>query len=146
MAGGLWPVIYSYYNPISHHQLIFFSVYVSSDKLQITHTQSVSHSSQQTLTPNTTTLSTVHCLCRQSKTNQAVNEEWINSMRRLLFVVSDDSPALSHYQHLTTSIRSEFPNPIREQFGLFHLQIWEPQSVKTSHQLGVGSLTPSGGR
>ena len=36
MAGGLWPVIYSYYNPISHHQLIFLSVYVSSDKLQIT--------------------------------------------------------------------------------------------------------------
>ena len=44
MAGGLWPVIYSYYNPISHHQLIFFSVYVSSDKLQITQTQSVSQS------------------------------------------------------------------------------------------------------
>ena len=64
----------------------------------------------------------------------------------LLWVGSGDATALSHYQHLTTSIRSEFPNPIREQFGLFHLQIWEPQSVKTSHQLGVGSLTPSGGR
>ena len=37
-------MIYSYYNPISHHQLIFLSVYVSSDKLQITQTQSVSQS------------------------------------------------------------------------------------------------------
>ena len=71
----------------------------------------------------------------------------INSMRRLdVVVVNDDFTALSHYQHLTTQITPDFPNPIREQFGLFHLQIWEPQSVKTSHQLRVGSLTPSGGR
>ena len=62
-------------------------------------------------------------------------------MRRLdVVVVNDDFTALSHYQHLTTQITPDFPNPIREQFGLFHLQIWEPQSVKTSHQLGVGSL------
>ena len=40
-------------------------------------------------------------------------------MRRLDVVVNDDFTALSHYQHLTTLITPDFPNPIREQFGLF---------------------------
>ena len=61
-------------------------------------------------------------------------------MRRLVVVVNDDFTGSSHYQHLTTHRSPDFPNPIREQFGLFHFQIWEPQSVKTSPQLGVGSL------